>query len=233
MPQFQVAGQKSVLYQEVNRVYMAINNDKLHKLRDGHDLTSLLSDEEEKCGVYPWPSQTNAQSPKDNVAKISVHPKKVKEPLSEVGGHFHLTEDSTRTSSCDSSFTYAKNTSGRPKHLGDAHPLKGLKTKRNEGGLGRVGNEPPRNSRSALSVESIPTKRRKVKTASDDEKEAAVKSIDGIGEVAVNKSNSEGASEEEPISNPKDSIDTGAFEAMRQKVLRGLGTLSGNCSPVK
>ena len=183
MPQFQVAGQKSVLYQEVHRVYKAINNDKLHKLRDGHDLTSLLS-EEKKCGVYPWPSQTNdplinAQSAMEKRAKRNAH----------------HTE---------------------------------LQTKRNEEGLVRVEYEAPCNSGSALSDESNPLKRRKTKTSFDEEKEAAEKSID---EIAANNDAPEGSSAE-PLSDPKVSIDTDAFEAMRQKVLRGLGALPGNCSSV-
>ena len=42
----------------VKRIQMLIENDRHHKLREGHDLASLLGKDKEKR-VYPWPTATN------------------------------------------------------------------------------------------------------------------------------------------------------------------------------
>ena len=60
MPQFHREGQKRVDRETVNRVQKVLTEDKHHKLREGHDLASLLGrDEGRGRMVYPWPTQTN------------------------------------------------------------------------------------------------------------------------------------------------------------------------------
>ena len=60
MPPFHVEGHKSVDLQCVTRIRRIMEEDKHHKLREGHDLASLLGKAKvTERGVYPWPSQTN------------------------------------------------------------------------------------------------------------------------------------------------------------------------------
>ena len=68
LPKFHVEGHKRVDLSFVGRIQKIMEADKHHKLRDGHDLTSLLGKSEATLkGVYPWPTETNC--PRRNAAR--------------------------------------------------------------------------------------------------------------------------------------------------------------------
>ena len=60
MPKFHVEGHKKVDIECVKRIQRIMEKDKHHKLREGHDLVTLLGTAKAtERGVYPWPTQTN------------------------------------------------------------------------------------------------------------------------------------------------------------------------------
>ena len=77
MPPFQIEGQKTVDLEVVNRVQRKMSEDKHHKLREGHDIASLLGKDGsggQERRVYPWPTQTNC--PVRNAQRVEHYRKK-------------------------------------------------------------------------------------------------------------------------------------------------------------
>ena len=68
MPKFHIEGHKKVDLMCVTRIQRIMETDKRHKLREGHDLASLLGNTgATERGVYPWPTPTNC--PQRNEAR--------------------------------------------------------------------------------------------------------------------------------------------------------------------
>ena len=200
MPKFQREGQKKVDLAVVNRVQKKMSEDKNHKLREGHNLASLLGKDfggDEDRRVYPWPTQTNC--PLRNAKQMEHCQKKIGNLI-------------------------AYNKTKRAHIMNISSPLKSSEQQEVESAISSISENIGRETEPGPGVANQGKVRNVVE---DTDVLLAEPATDSHEEVSITSSKTDAVGNGDIITNPDrdttlsdDAIDPQAFETLRQKALR-------------